>query len=96
MEDNLRVTLVATGIGAPKMAMPTRPTVQLVETKPKVVIEDPAVMGMEDELEAPVAIRTENRAIAADARATASASEKEDDYDLDYLDIPAFLRRQAD
>lgn len=94
MDDNLRVTLVATGIGAPKMAMPTRPTVQLVETKPKVVIEDPAVMGMEEELEAPVAIRTENRAIAADARAT--ASEKEDDYDLDYLDIPAFLRRQAD
>ena len=94
MADNLRVTLVATGIGSPKMAMPIKPTVKLVETKPKVVIEDPAVVGMEEELEAPVAIRTENRAIAAEARA--SASEKDDDYDLDYLDIPAFLRRQAD
>ena len=94
MADNLRVTLVATGIGSPKVSMPVKPTVKLVETKPKMVIEDPAVAGMEEELEAPVAIRTENRAIAAEARA--SASEKDDDYDLDYLDIPAFLRRQAD
>ncbi len=94
MADNLRVTLVATGIGSPKNVMPVKPTVKLVETKPKVVIEDPAVVGMEEEHEAPVAIRTENRAIAVEARA--SASEKDDDYDLDYLDIPAFLRRQAD
>ena len=100
MQDDLRVTLVATGIGSPKVSMPVRPTVKLVETtpntalspKPKTVIEDPAVEGFEEEIGAPVAIRTENRAKAA----TAVASEKEDDYDLDYLDIPAFLRRQAD
>ncbi len=89
MADDLRVTLVATGIGSPKMAMPARPTVKLVETQPKVVIEDPAVAGLEEEPEAPVAIRAENRA-------KASVSEKDEDYDLDYLDIPAFLRRQAD
>lgn len=89
MADDLRVTLVATGIGSPKISMPARPTVKLVETQPKKVIEDPSVAGLEEELEAPVAIRTENRA-------KATASEKEDDYDLDYLDIPAFLRRQAD
>ncbi|MGI9227325.1 MAG: cell division protein FtsZ [Gammaproteobacteria bacterium] len=89
MADDLRVTLVATGIGSPRVAMPSRPTVKLVETQTKMVIEDPAVAGLDDELEAPVAIRTENRAKAV-------ASEKEDDYDLDYLDIPAFLRRQAD
>ncbi len=93
MADNLRVTLVATGIGSQSMAMPTRPTVKLVETKPKVVIEDPAVAEMDEELEVPVAIRTENRAKAVNEART---SEKEDDYDLDYLDIPAFLRRQAD
>ncbi len=89
MADNLRVTLVATGIGAPSVAIPARPTVKLVETQTKMVIEDPAVAGLGDDLEAPVAIRAENRTKAV-------ASEKEDDYDLDYLDIPAFLRRQAD
>lgn len=110
MQDDLRVTLVATGIGSPKVSMPARPTVKLVETahnakpgsvassvsgaKPKTVIEDPAVAGLDDEVAAPVAIRTENRAKAATV--AASAGEVEDDYDLDYLDIPAFLRRQAD
>lgn len=102
MQDDLRVTLVATGIGSPKVTMPARPTVKLVEathnnmssSKPKTVIEDPAVAGLDDEVAAPVAIRTENRAKAATAAAT--ASDNEDDYDLDYLDIPAFLRRQAD
>ena len=89
MADDLRVTLVATGIGSPRVSMPARPAVKLVETQPKKVIEDPSVAGLEEELEAPVAIRTENRA-------KATVSEKEDDYDLDYLDIPAFLRRQAD
>ena len=97
MADNLRVTLVATGIGSQNMAMPSRPTVKLVETKPKVVIEDPAVADMDEELEMPVAIRTENRARSSEMKASDSRqSEKEDDYDLDYLDIPAFLRRQAD
>ncbi len=89
MADDLRVTLVATGIGSPRVSMPARTAVKLVETQPKKVIEDPSVTGLEEELEAPVAIRTENRA-------KATVSEKEDDYDLDYLDIPAFLRRQAD
>ncbi|MFK7814967.1 MAG: cell division protein FtsZ [Gammaproteobacteria bacterium] len=89
MGDELRVTLVATGIGSPRVSMPVRPAVKLVETKPKVVIEDPSVADMDDGLEAPVAIRAENRAKAV-------ANGKEDDYDLDYLDIPAFLRRQAD
>jgi cell division protein FtsZ len=89
MADDLRVTLVATGIGSPRVSMPVRPAVKLVETKPKVVIEDPSVAGMDDGSEAPVAIRTENRAKPVDKA-------KEDDYDLDYLDIPAFLRRQAD
>ncbi len=93
MADNLRVTLVATGIGSQNMAIPSRPTVKLVETTPKKIIEDPAVMDMEEELEAPVAIRAENRAKPA---IEAKPSEKDDDYDLDYLDIPAFLRRQAD
>jgi len=55
--------------------------VKLVE-RPKVEAEH-----VSEELEKPVAVRSENRA---------KVVEKEDDYDLDYLDIPAFLRRQAD
>ncbi len=81
MADNMRVTLVATGIGSHAMSVPAAPKVKLVET-PKVEAEH-----VSEELEKPVAIRSENRA---------KVVEKEDDYDLDYLDIPAFLRRQAD
>lgn len=81
MADNLRVTLVATGIGSQALSMPAAPKVKLVET-PKLESEVD-----DEELEKPVAIHAENRA---------KVIEKEDDYDLDYLDIPAFLRRQAD
>ena len=81
MADNLRVTLVATGIGSQTLSMSAAPKVKLVET-PKL---EPEVD--DEELEKPVAINAENRA---------KVIEKEDDYDLDYLDIPAFLRRQAD
>ena len=81
MADNLRVTLVATGIGSQALSMAAAPKVKLVET-PKI---EPEVI--DEELEKPVAIHAENRA---------KVIEKEDNYDLDYLDIPAFLRRQAD
>ena len=84
MADNLRVTLVATGIGSQSMAMPSKPTVKLIETHK----QEAEPVTAQEEREAPVAIRTDNRAKAT--------TEKEDDYDLDYLDIPAFLRRQAD
>ena len=85
MADNLRVTLVATGIGSQTLAMPKKPAVKLVE--PQKLETESATVPMQEDVEAPVAIRTENRA---------NVTEKEDDYDLDYLDIPAFLRRQAD
>ena len=81
MGDNFRVTLVATGIGSHNHSIPVKPTVKLVEKS--IAESEPA----HEELESPVAIRAENRA---------RVIEKEDDYDLDYLDIPAFLRRQAD
>ena len=84
MADNLRVTLVATGIGSQSMAMPSKPTVKLIETHK----QEAEPVTEQEERDAPVAIRTDNRAKAT--------TEKEDDYDLDYLDIPAFLRRQAD
>ncbi len=103
MTDTLRVTLVATGIGSNNVSMPKRPTVKLVETpvaeqEPMQVSAGQQTAGqasshtsnqasIHQDLEAPVALRAENRTAVV---------EKEDDYDLDYLDIPAFLRRQAD
>lgn len=86
MADNLRVTLVATGIGSKNMSMQTKPKVKLVEppkaAKPKI---EPEILV--EELEKPVAICSDDRGKEA---------AKDDDYDLDYLDIPAFLRKQAD
>ena len=91
MVDDLRVTLVATGIGSPRVIKPVRPTVKLVETESKNVIEDPEVAVPEDESGAQVVIRTEDR-----VKDQVSDTVNDDDYDLDYLDILAFLRRQAD
>lgn len=85
MGDSLRVTLVATGIGSHGLSKLIKPTVKLVETP---VIIDSELNDEEVEAtDRTVAIRTENRA---------KVVEKDEDYDLDYLDIPAFLRRQAD
>ena len=81
MGDALRVTLVATGIGSQSMSMPAKPTVKLVEAR------ESESEANNDEIERPMAIHADNRA---------KVVEKEGNYDLDYLDIPAFLRRQAD
>jgi len=81
MGDALRVTLVATGFGSQSMSMPVKPTVKLVEARGR---ESEA---NNDEIERPMAIHADN---------SAKVVEKEGNYDMDYLDIPAFLRRQAD
>jgi cell division protein FtsZ len=82
MHDELRVTVVATGLGqgAEQTEEPPEP-VQLVQRK-KTGEVDYA------ELERPAVIRNQ---AAVDPMPSPAASE-----DMDYLDIPAFLRRQAD
>jgi cell division protein FtsZ len=82
MHDELRVTVVATGLGqgAEKVEETPEP-LQLVQRK-KTGEVDYA------ELERPAVIR--NKA-AGDPLPPPAVSD-----DLDYLDIPAFLRRQAD
>ena len=86
MTDQIRVTVVATGIGRPMAAraLPpgTQPTVQVVagtraNRRP---LENYA------DLETPAALRRRARAVGDDVRSD----------DDSYLDIPAFLRRQAD
>lgn len=78
MGGDLRVTLVATGLGA-QPAVAHKPAVKLVEKRASGEVDY-------GKLERPTVMRNEARA----------ANKFDQDYDLDYLDIPAFLRRQAD
>ncbi len=80
MSDELRVTVVATGIGAER-----RPDISIVKTQQAVNAEPVShSMAMDS---APV---VEEKAAVVNAEPRTGAS------DGDYLDIPAFLRRQAD
>ncbi len=80
-DDPLRVTLVATGLGSEKSAAQERPRVRLVQSEP-----DNNMAPQRDERPAAAALNgTDNSRV--DSRGS---------LDLDYLDIPAFLRKQAD
>jgi cell division protein FtsZ len=83
MEDKIRVTLVATGLGA---RIPASTPVKLVEpvTAAPVELETKPYK----ELDRPANLRGEPQATAHDVMGKS--------YDEEYLDIPAFLRRQAD
>ncbi len=80
--DELKVTVVATGLGEPE-----RPNVVVDNT----VIEE-VVQGQIDyrDLDQPT-YKRHNQALHQD-----NLAEELETQDLDYLDIPAFLRRQAD
>lgn len=83
MGDQLRVTVVATGLGRPELEVPRT----IVDNTKKKVAGDGAVDY--SDFDKPTALRK----AAIEGRAEqALDSEK----DLDYLDIPAFLRSQAD
>ena len=83
MEDKIRVTLVATGLGA--RATATTP-VKLVEPVSSAPVELETIPYKE--LDRPATLREEPQATAKEVA--------DKSYDEDYLDIPAFLRRQAD
>ena len=79
MRDELRVTVVATGLGEQAVKAPEKP-VSLVKNNNKTGTPD------YHELDRPTVIRKTKKVAAAGNQAE----------DMDYLDIPAFLRRQAD
>ena len=92
LEDELRVTVVATGLGEPHSATKDRPT---AEPKMRLVGQpaaETAAPASTDDYDTPAFIR--NKRVAAGGGA--APAESSGDSDLDYLDIPAFLRRQAD
>lgn len=83
MTDELRVTVVATGLGH-------------IEIATKKVIDNTAVTKADGsfdyrKLDRPTVMRGSNAQPAEHARAHVDANKE-----MDYLDIPAFLRRQAD
>ena len=79
LEDEIRVTVVATGLGGMQM-------------KPKKVVDNTDVQTDYSKLDRPAVMR--NRPATERGAAVAQAVGAETD--MDYLDIPAFLRRQAD
>jgi cell division protein FtsZ len=93
MRDELHVTVVATGLGA-KIEKPmkvidnTMQTTQAASAQPA-ARQETGTVNYRD-LERPTVMRNQ-----AHAGATTAAKMNPND-DLDYLDIPAFLRRQAD
>jgi len=89
MTDELRVTVVATGLGAPRSQ-------EKPEGKTKVVVDNShrKSNGEVDynHYDRPTVIRQSSQGNAQ----TAAARAPETDKDMEFLDIPAFLRRQAD
>jgi cell division protein FtsZ len=88
MSDELRVTVVATGIGAEK-----KPDISLVSNRANKVIAD----SNEFKLQANGSHMMPSASTMPEAAKTVVNEEKaEQGNDLEYLDIPAFLRKQAD
>ncbi|WP_394130651.1 cell division protein FtsZ [Shewanella maritima] len=93
MSEELRVTVVATGIGAEK-----KPDIQLVTKpvatpKPEPITIEPAAVEPVDE---PAAQPTVQHGLTTGNTATQQQPAPMQRTDADYLDIPAFLRKQAD
>ena len=89
MSDELRVTVVATGIGDRK------PDISLVTAaKPSFAVNDKTPNSFVSSTEVgSAAVKVDYRAAQSAAPSTATEVEKAPD---DYLDVPAFLRKQAD
>ncbi|MFQ3197535.1 MAG: cell division protein FtsZ [Paraglaciecola sp.] len=89
MSDELRVTVVATGIGAER-----KPDISLVSSRSARVSADSNEFSLNVQ-----ANGTDNGAtnVTTEKNRTSSSDERSDSgHDLEYLDIPAFLRKQAD
>ena len=82
MKDEIRVTVVATGLGRED---------EVPEQSVKLAYKNTGEVDY-SQLERPAMLRQQPVAVAGGGRHSTPAP----DSDLDYLDIPAFLRRQAD
>lgn len=82
--DEIKVTVVATGMGAPPLAVKA----------PVKIMQKPGTSSTNySDLDKPTVMRQGG---THENRETRFGAQAKKDIDLDYLDIPAFLRRQAD
>ena len=81
MDEDLRVTVVATGIGSARAGVSDEPNIQIVQRNKSGEVDY-------EDLDRPTVMR--QRRVSGEHYAEQAES------DMDYLDIPAFLRRQAD
>lgn len=81
MTDELRVTVVATGLGAERVVEVKKPEVEAPQIE---IVKKPVEIDYDE----PTVIRQGKQ---AEQKQVANS-----DVNMDYLDIPAFLRRQAD
>ena len=103
MSDEIRVTVVATGIGnshQPDITLVKGGSAKAVST-PQSATQAPAQPAAKSEEEAPQPMLRTNKAPATSSSSSASNEnsntvKKPDENDSGYLDIPAFLRHQAD
>jgi len=84
IEDNLRVTLVATGLGKPLSRQQAKPLIVVQKTGTD---NAPLELVDYDALDQPAVIRRRNRDATIEAMRQSG---------VEMLDIPAFLRKQAD
>ena len=94
MKDDVRVTVVATGLNRAN-ASRQQPHIHMVETQQVQMRPRPVVLrtGTGNEV---VDYAQPEMTISSTSRAEAATPVKSADPGFDYLDIPAFLRRQAD
>jgi cell division protein FtsZ len=85
LEDQLRVTIVATGLGKPAVRAQPKPQISVVTQRTGT--DNQGVEVDYDALEQPAVIRRRNRDATVEAMRQSG---------VDMLDIPAFLRKQAD
>ncbi|MCB1871176.1 MAG: cell division protein FtsZ [Chromatiaceae bacterium] len=95
MSDDLRVTVVATGLG--EHGAVKRPAPVLQEAPPVRIAANAGVVESASvdyrDMESPTIIRRDRLADRQAAKSYVNAAQQKE---MDYLDIPAFLRRQAD
>ena len=87
MGDNLRVTMVATGLSGSVSRRQQKPELKVMTTVRDGTTNQPIFVGMEAEEEAPAVFTSNNRRAQVEAMKMSGVEE---------YDIPAFLRKQAD
>ena len=86
--DEIKVTVVATGMGTP--AIPVKSPIKLMHRSANVNTSNYS------ELDKPTVIRRDKNENKPENKEKRFGAQPKKEVDLEYLDIPAFLRRQAD